>query len=144
VTFRPTVAGSRTASLTIPHNATGSQTVVSLTGTGAGSTFSLSPNPVKFGTVNRGTTKVATITVKNSSTVAFRVGATTFTGAQAAFFRVTGGTCIGTTLAAGKTCSVLVSFTPTAATAYNASLVLAGDATSLPATQSIALQGTGK
>lgn len=144
VTFRPTVAGSRTASLTLPHNATGGQTVVSLTGVGSGSTFVISPTTVKFGTVNRGTTKTQSVTVKNSGTVGFRVTAAGITGAQAAFFRVTGGTCVGTTLAAGKTCSVTLSFSPTAAIAYTASVVVTGDSTSLPATASAELQGTGK
>ncbi|MFN8147580.1 MAG: hypothetical protein U0R76_08965 [Candidatus Nanopelagicales bacterium] len=71
--------------------------MVSLTGTGSGSTFTLTPNPVKFGTANRGTTKTQSVTVKNSGTVGFRV---TAVGAQAAFFTVTGGTCFGTTPAA--------------------------------------------
>ena len=144
VSFRPTVAGSRTASLTLPHNATGGQTVVSLTGTGSGSTFTLTPNPVKFGTANRGTTKTQSVTVKNSGTVGFRVTAAGVVGAQAAFFTVTGGTCFGTTLAAGKTCSVTVAFTPTAAISYTATLVVTGDGTTLPATVSTELQGTGK
>ena len=55
-----------------------------------------------------------------------------------------GAGCVGTTLAAGKTCSISVTLRPTQAIAYSASLVVAGDNTSLPATVSAALTGTGK
>jgi len=144
VRFTPTVTGSRVASLTIPHNAAGGQTVVSLTATGAGSTFSLSPNPVTFGTVNRNTTKAQTISVRNTGTIAFTVGAGTFTGANATLFTFTGTGCSGTVLAAGKSCNVTVTVRPTAVGAFTAALNLAGDATSLPASVSTSLTGSGK
>jgi hypothetical protein len=143
VQFKPTAVGSRAASLTIKHNAGAGSTVVSLTGTGAGSQFTMSPNPVTFGTVNRNTTKAQTISVKNSGTISFTVGAVSFAGADAAAFS-NGGGCSGTVLLPGKSCNLTVNFRPTLAKAYTASVVLAGDATSLPATVSASLSGTGK
>jgi hypothetical protein len=144
VTFTPSSAGARTASLTITHNATGGQTVVSLTGTGAGSSFTLSPDPVKLGTVNRNTTKTATVTVKNTGTTGFRITSAAVQGAQSAFFTVTGANCLGSVLAAGRSCNLTVSFRPTAATAYTGTLVVTGDSTTLPASRSVQLTGTGK
>jgi len=144
VTFRPTATGARTGTLTIPHNATGGQTVVSLTGTGAGSAFVVSPNPVTFGTVTRNTTKTQTVGVRNSGTIAFRVTNATIVGAQAAAFGVTGPGCLNTVLQPGKSCNLSVTLRPTAAIGYTATLVVTGDGTSLPSTVSATLTGTGK
>jgi hypothetical protein len=148
VKFTPTAIGSRTATLSIPHNAVGGSTAVSLTGTGSGSQFTLSPSPVKFGTVNRGSTATSTVSVRNSGTVAFRVGAaaaTTTGSATNVFSVVNNGTgCVGTVLAAGKTCSITVRYAPTAAVTSNGVLTVTGDATSLPASVSASLTGTGK
>ncbi len=143
VQFKPTAVGSRTASLTIKHNAGAGSTVVSLTGTGAGSQFVTSPNPVNFGTASINTTKTQTISVRNSGTITFTVGAVSFAGPDAAAF--SGGTgCSGTVLQPGKTCNLSVNFRPTVARTYSGSVVLAGDSTSLPASVSTSLAGTGK
>lgn len=144
VRFKPTVIGARTGSLTIPHNATGGQTVVSLTATGAGSTFVLSPDPVNFGTQNKGSVKTQTVTVKNSGQLAFTVGAATIGGTDAAAFTVSGTGCVGTVLQPGKTCNLTVTFRPTAARSYSATVVLAGDASSLPPSVSARLTGAAK
>jgi hypothetical protein len=146
VRFAPKATGARTGILTINHNATGGSTQVSLSGTGAGSTFAIAQNPVTFGTVTRNTTKTQSVTVKNTGTLAFRVTAASVSGADAASFAVVnnGAGCVGTQLAAGKTCSLTVSFTPTAVRNYTGVLNVTGDNTSLPATASSTLTGTGK
>jgi hypothetical protein len=115
-----------------------------LTGTGAGSTFVLSPNPVKFGSFNRNTTKTQTVGVRNSGTIPFRVTSATINGAQAAAFGVTGPGCLNTVLQPGKSCNLSVTLRPTAALDYTATLVVFGDGTSLPASASATLTGTGK
>jgi hypothetical protein len=43
-----------------------------------------------------------------------------------------------------KSCNLTVTFRPTAAQAYSASLVVAGNATAVPPTVQDALTGTGK
>jgi hypothetical protein len=144
VRFRPGAIGPRTGTLTIPHNATGGQTVVSLSATGAGSTFVLSPNPVKFGTVNRNTTKSQSVGVRNSGTIAFLVTSATVTGAQSAFFGVTGPGCLNTVLQPGRSCNLSVTLRPTAAVTYTGTLVVNGDASSLPPSASAGLTGNGK
>jgi hypothetical protein len=144
VKYAPTALGSQVASLVIPHNAANGSTTVSLTGTGAGSSFTLTPNPLGFGTVNRNTTKSLTVTVKNVGTVSGPVSAASITGPNAANFTVTGAGCLGTTLLATRTCNLTVNFRPTAVQAYSASLVVTGDATAVPASVQDAMTGTGK
>ncbi len=144
VRFAPTATGSRPGSLVITHNATGGSTTVSLTGTGSGSTFTLSPSPIGVGTTGINTTKTQSVSVKNSGTVGFTLGAASFSGAQAAAFGVTGPGCLGTVLAPGKSCTITVSFRPTAAIAYAADLKVNGDGTSLPPSVTVRVTGTGK
>jgi hypothetical protein len=131
-------------SLVIPHNGTGGSTTVSLTGAGAGSSFTLAPNPIGFGTLDINKNKTQTVTVKNVGTVAAPVSSATITGTNAANFAVTGTGCIGTTVQPNKTCNLTVTFRPTAVQAYSASLVVAGNATTVPATVQDAMTGSGK
>jgi hypothetical protein len=144
VTFNPTAIGSRTATLLIPNDV-GTKTQVPLSGTGAGSTFVVSPNPVTFGTFGVNTTKSQTVGVRNSGTIAFKVTKAAITGdATGAYTIPAGQACIGTVLAAGKSCNITVNLKPTAARFYSATLEVTGDASSLPATVKTSLTGTGK
>jgi hypothetical protein len=75
-------------------------TTVSLTANGLGSSFTLTPSPVAFATVNRNSTKSLTVSVKNVGTILGQVSAASIAGANAAAFTVTGAGCLGTSLAA--------------------------------------------
>ena len=143
VTFTPKAQAARVASLVLSHNATGGSTTVSLTGTGLGSQFTLSPSPIGFSNVTVNTTKTQTVSVKNSGTINVTLGAATFTGSGAAAYSWSAGTCTGVLLP-GKSCNAVVSFKPTAKVSYSATLAVAGDATSLPAQVTVSLSGTGK
>jgi hypothetical protein len=77
-------------------------------------------------------------------TVAGPVSTATITGTNAANFTVTGAGCLGTTLATNRSCNLTVTFRPTAAQAYSASLVVGGNATTVPGTTQDALTGTGR
>jgi hypothetical protein len=144
VRLNPTAMGSRTATLSIPND-TGVPTQVPLSGTGTGSTFSVSPSPVTFGTFGVNTTKSQTVGVRNTGTIAFKVTAATITGdATGAYSVPAGQACIGTVLAAGKSCNITVNLRPTAARFYSATLEVSGDASSLPAKVTASLTGTGK
>src|SRR5215510_7053708 len=58
-----------------------------------------------------GTTR--TYTVTSSGTDALTIQSIAFTGADAAQFSVTGGTCaVGTSLGKGQTCTVIAAFAP--------------------------------
>lgn len=144
VKYAPTALGSQTGSLLIPHNAGTGSTTVSLTANGLGSSFTLTPSPVAFGTVNRNSTKSLTVSVKNVGTIVGQVSTASITGTNAAAFTVTGAGCLGTSLAANRSCNLTVTFRPTLAQAYSANLVVGGDLTSVPNTVTAPLTGTGK
>ena len=144
VRYNPTALGSQTGSLVIPHNAGAGSTTVSLTANGLGSSFTLTPNPVGFGNINRNSTKSLTVSVKNVGTIVGQVSTASITGTNAAAFTVTGAGCLGTSLAANRSCNLTVTFRPTAVQAYNANLVVGGDLTTVPNTVQAALTGTGK
>jgi hypothetical protein len=145
VTFNPTAIGSRTATLSIPNDTT-LPTQVPLSGTGTGSTFSVSPNPVTFGTFSVGSTKSQTVGVRNTGTIPFKVTATAITGDATGAYTIPAAQngCLNTTLAAGKSCNITVNLKPTAARFYSGTLEVTGDASSLPATVKTSLTGTGK
>jgi archaellum component FlaG (FlaF/FlaG flagellin family) len=108
---------------------------VALTGTGAGSTFTVGPNPVTFGNVTRGTTKTQTVNVKNNGSLAFTVTAAKVTSPDPAVvsaYTVTGTGCIGSVLQPGKSCNITVALKPVTARFYTATLEVSGDKTTLP------------
>ncbi len=144
VEFKPTAAGTLTASMVLTDNATGSPQTVALTGTGAaaGLTVSLSPSSLTFASTPIGSTTAAqVITVKNTSATAITLTSANFAGANASSFLRSGGTCAGGTFAAGASCTIPVEFKPTAAGTLTASLVLTDNADGSP--QTVALSGTG-
>jgi hypothetical protein len=134
VRFDPQAIGSRAATLEIPND-TGVNSRVALTGTGAGSTFTVGPNPVTFGNVTRGTSKTQTVSVKNSGSIAFTVTSAKVTSPDSAVvsaYTVTGTGCIGAVLQPGKSCNISVTLRPVTARFYTATLEVAGDKTTLP------------
>jgi hypothetical protein len=97
----------------------------------------VSPSPLAFGNVVVTTTKALNLTLSNT-------GGATLTGITlGAFptgFSQTGGTC-GATLAAGSTCTINVTFAPTAVQSYSGTLTITA---SVPVTGSpVTLTGTG-
>jgi len=124
VTFTPVARGSRVAAITITDNAgIGTQTV-SLTGTGAGPSagspgtgnpsagVSLSPAGLSYATQPDGTTSAAqTITLSNGTGATLNIAGLAFTGTNAGDFAEIANTC-GASVAAGGTCTIGVTFTP--------------------------------
>jgi Pro-kumamolisin, activation domain/Abnormal spindle-like microcephaly-assoc'd, ASPM-SPD-2-Hydin len=145
VAFKPTVAGSLTATLGVADNAAGSPQTVSLSGTATaatGTTATLTPATVTFASTKVGATSAAKVlTLKNTGTSALTInsGGITITGTNASSFAESATTC-GSTLAAGATCTISVTFSPTAAGALTATLSVADNATTSP--QTAALKGT--
>jgi hypothetical protein len=139
VTFAPTATGSRTGTLTV--NAGGVTNAVSLSGTGTSSgggsaTLSASPTSVAFGSEAVGSTTAAQkVTVTNTGSAAASISSIS---AGAPFAQTN--TC-GTSIAAGGSCTVSVTFTPTAAGGASASLTVASNATNPSLT--VPLTGTG-
>jgi len=137
VTFKPTTTGTRTGAVTITDNASPATQTVSLTGTGVGTpVVSLSPTSLTFPAQRVGTSSSAqSVTLKNTGNATLNITSITVSGD----FSQTN-TC-GSSVAAGASCTLSVTFTPTASGSRSGSLTLTDNAS--PATQTVSLTGTG-
>jgi uncharacterized repeat protein (TIGR03803 family) len=138
VTFTPSLVGAGAAALSVTDSV-GTQTAV-LKGTGIGA--ALRPATTTFATEPDGTASPAkTITLFTYTAYAISItipGA--IGGTDAADFSITGGTCVGlSSLAAGSSCTYIVTFTPSLVGAETATLSV----TDSVGTQTAALKGTG-
>ena len=138
ITFKPTAAGSRPAAVTIVDNATGSPRTISLTGTGVTPSGCQIGRHSVFLSQNVGTTSAAqSITLTNSGT-----GTLTFsTLAVTAPFNLTSNGCSSGSLAANTSCSLSITFAPTATGGASGTLTLTSNASSSP--DQVTLTGTG-
>lgn len=143
VTFAPTASGMHTASLTVADNAQGSPQSIALTGVGQTTPaplVSLSPASLTYSLQNVGTTSAAqTVTLTNYGTAALSISSIALSGTNAADFAQTN-TCPGS-LAAGGSCTISVTFAPTASGTRSANISITDNAQGSP--QSAALSGTG-
>jgi hypothetical protein len=138
VTFSPTDVGTITGAITVVDTAANSPQVISLSGTGA-TPLTLSPATMAFGSVAVGATsaaKTATVTNNETTTLNFTFAAS---GNYAAVG--SGATPCGTSLGAGKSCTVSVTFTPTANGNINGAVTVTDG--NIVKQQEIALSGTG-
>ena len=153
VTFTPTATGTLTGTVMVTYTSTGSETpqttTISLTGTATGgtATVTVTPSSLTFGSQAISTTSAPlSVMVTNTGTAAVNFAGFTTSGADAEDFSVplpsSGGGCSAAgTLAAGASCTINVLFTPQAAGARTATLLIADSATGSP--QTVALSGTG-
>ena len=137
VTFSPVAVGAATGTLKFNDSAVGSPQTVSLSGTGS-APLTFSASSINFSTVTVGTTStVHTVTATNHLSGSLAMNSiVTSTG-----FNVASNTC-GTTLAAGASCTVGVTFSPTATGTVNGSLTFTDAAATSP--QAVTLTGTGR
>jgi hypothetical protein len=147
VTFTPTAAGSRSASVTITDNASGSPQSVALSGSGTTASapaVSLGPTSLSFGHQQVNTTsEVRTVTLTNSGNASLTIESIGLSGPHSSDFAQSN-TCpssSSTLLAAGASCTISVTFTPTAAGSRSANVTITDKASGSP--QSVALSGTG-
>lgn len=140
VTFAPLTAGAKAASLRFLTNASaGADQAVSITGSGKSllSTLALFPAAVDFGSVLKGGTASAEVTIRNTSS--FSTPLTV--GAVAAPFSKAGTTC-NATLAAGASCTVSLSYAPTVDADYSTGYSLPLTWGAALESASVALAGT--
>lgn len=138
VTFSPTTSGTENATVTLTDNAPDSPETTSLTGigVGAGPAVTLSPSSLVFATQLVNTTSPAqAATLTNVGT-----GSLTITSIVAAGNFAQTNNC-GTTLAAGVSCTISVTFTPTTVNTRTGSITVTDNAPGSP--QAISLSGTG-
>lgn len=140
VSFAPTTSGAATGTLTVNYTAVGSENALtvasSLSGTGTGGgTITVSPTSLSFGSQVVSTTSSAQIiTITNTGTTAVTVSSVTVPGAYAQ-------TNNCTSIAASGTCTINVTFTPTAAQSYTGNITITDSAAGSP--HLVAVSGTG-
>ena len=140
VTFTPAAVGSRTASIVVADNACMSPQKIALSG--KGTELTLSPSPVAFGSQAVGTTSAPlTVTVTNHGTTAVTATGATITGTNKTDFAIASNGC-KTIVANGGSCTITVSFTPSATGARTGTLSLTDNDKGSPQTD--VLSGTGQ
>ncbi len=139
-TFAPTMATAANQVLTVTSNGPGSGTIT-LTGTGVQGNLTISTSTVAFGNQLVGSTS-STMTVTLANTGNASLDVTGLTAAAAPFTRTGTGTCgpVTITIAAGGSCTLIYTFSPTAAVTSNQSLTVTANS---PGSGTIALSGTG-
>lgn len=138
VKFAPTTSGTQTGTVSITDNAANSPQTVALQGTGE-YPISFTPTSLGFGSVTVGNHSTKTVTVKNNETTLVNISSIALTGAKAKYYSQTN-TC-GSSLAAGKTCTITVTFAPTISGGLPAFVTLTDTGTNSP--QTLNLYGTG-
>lgn len=144
VSFTPTVAGARSGAVTITDNASGSPHVISLSGTGATLSASLTPTSFNFGSSVVGTpTATQLFTYLNTGTGSVTIGVESIGGTNAGDFPFGGvGTCgNGQVLASGSSCTASVKFSPTVVGARSATLSITDNTSGSP--HLVTMTGTG-
>ncbi len=138
VQFDPTQAGVQTGTVSISDNAPASPQTISLAGTGTA--VEVSPIGVYFGAYMVGTSSMpATIALTNKGSTALTINSISLGGANPGDFSQTN-TC-GSSVAAGASCSITATFTPTATGPRAATVSISDSDVSSP--QSVGLSGTG-
>jgi hypothetical protein len=143
VTFGPTATGSRTAGLSVTDDAAGSPHAVALSGTGTAPAVALTPPSLNFGNQVIGTTSAAqNATLQNTGSAPLVISSIALTGTDAAdFVQLSNCPLSPATLAPGSSCSISVTFTPSAAGSRSAGIAVTDDSAGSP--HSVALSGTG-
>jgi hypothetical protein len=145
VTFTPTATGVLTGTLTITDNSNGvtaSTQTVNLTGTGVATApvAGVSPGSLTFSNQSVGTTSGSQpVTLSNTGNAALTI---TSIGTSANFGQTNN--CGGSVAASGS-CTINVTFTPTAAGVLTGTLTITDNSNGVASsTQSVALSGTGQ
>jgi hypothetical protein len=140
IKFSPPIGGPYTASLTINYEMPGSPFVTTLSGTAVGQPAeTLAPASLNFGNQVVGTPSAPQmVTISNSGASSLSLFSVTLT--NTADYSITS-TCSSNVVNTGASCSVAITFTPTAAGNLSGSLVIATNFGS--GQQTIPLSGTG-
>jgi hypothetical protein len=133
ITFAPTAAGSRSASLTITDNASPSSESAQLNGTGLtpAPAVALVPGSLDFGTTNVGTNTPMSVTVTNTGTAALHISSVALSGANQNDFTFSDPTC-NVAVPVNASCTIIFTFTPLAAGLRTASATITDDAPDAP------------
>jgi hypothetical protein len=139
VTFTPSAAGNRAASISIGDNAFGSPQSANVSGAGVATapSASLSPTSLTFSGLPPGATSAAQqVTLTNSGNASLNISGISVSGDFAQT------NVCGSNLAAGANCAISVTFTPTAGGTRTGTLSVTDDASGSP--HKVSLSGTGQ
>ena len=136
--FKPTAKGPASGELSVTDDAKGSPQTVALSGTGT--VVKLSTSGINFGDQKVGTKSAAVpVQLTNVGTTKLSISQIAITGTDGGDFGETNN--CGTSVPAGGSCTIKVSFKPTAQRQRSASLAISDDGGGSP--QTVALTGTG-
>jgi uncharacterized repeat protein (TIGR01451 family) len=144
VSFTPTVRGARSATLRFTDNAGDSPQDLALSGSGVAPVAQLSVTSIDFGNVEIGTTSAhrrLTITNTGDAGQSLFLSSETITGTDRTEFDVVSDTCVLNFIAAGSSCTIDLTFTPSAAGLRSATFTISDNAVNSP--QTVSLTGTG-
>ncbi len=143
VYFTPAAVGKITGTLNINNKAASLLASVTLGGTGIAQT-TVTPATLAFGNQSVDvTSSPKTITFKNNQAVALKISSIAVSGGTAPGDYQTGGNCpiAPSTLAAGQSCNITLTLTPSSAGSRPATLTITHNAPTSP--QTVSLTGTG-
>jgi beta-propeller repeat-containing protein/HYDIN/CFA65/VesB family protein/centrosomal CEP192-like protein len=141
VQFTPTATGSVTDRFTIADNAAGSPHTFTVTGAGvtAATAVTVAPTSLSFGNQAIGSVSaVQTVTITNTGTATLVISTISASGD---FKETNNCGALNNALNVGQSCSVSVTFAPTATGLRSGTLSISDNATGSP--QSVALSGNG-
>lgn len=140
ITFKPTRNGQRAATLSVADDASGSPQTVALSGSAQSQPFSFNPPSLAFPNQVIGTTSLQqTITATYVGATTLSISRIAVAGSNAADFSQTN-TC-GSSLAPQASCTITVTFTPSAAWTRSAGVFITDSALGSP--HVIGLSGSG-
>ena len=134
VNYAPTVQGTHSAALSVSTTAPVSTTVVGLIGI-AGSSLTTTTPLVTAATVNAGQSTTVNISFSNPNSSAVRTGVIALS--RQTIMATSTDNCSNVMLAAGSSCGVIVTITPTAAGAYSGDSLLGLSGGGAPAVATI-------
>jgi hypothetical protein len=136
ITFAPTQDGTRSGTVSIASSLTTLPLAVILTGSGAQSHLQITPTSLSFGNLTIGSPSKLTLSLANTGTAPVSRIALAIAGDYAITTP-----CSTTTLAAGASCAITITFTPTVAGNRTGSLSITSSDPNSPLT--VPLTGTG-
>jgi hypothetical protein len=140
VTFTPADPGLQNGTLTINDSGAGSPQIAPLSGTGTQPAVTLSPPSLNFGNQTVGITSPPQVsTLTNTGDAKLTITSVRVTGANPRNFAETND--CGTSIPAGGSCNITVTFTPSATGTRTAALSITDNARNSP--QTLPLSGVG-
>src|SRR6266852_5342013 len=144
VTFTPTAAGVRTATITITDSVASSPQKVTLTGNGvAGLAATVSPTSLSFGNQTQGTMSAAqSVTLTNTGSATLTINGFSLGGANPSDFTLSSANCKQSqSLAVGSSCAFAIVFAPLAVGNLSATLQILDNSAQSP--RNVPLTGVG-